>query len=1139
VNVRFLLGPAGSGKTWRCLEEARTELLRDPVGPPLLFLAPKQATFQIERQLLDDPALPGFTRLQVTSPARLAADTLEESGSELRLLSEEGRVMVLRSLLSRHHAALEVFRTTARLTGFARRLSVTLRDCRRYQLSPNKLRQRASEAESGLAGKLRDCALLLEHYERWLLDHGLHDPDALMDVATGIVRAWPTPAPDVNSTRIHRVWLDGFAEMTPQELTFLGVLLPHSARSTLAFCLPNTEVSERRGLDPWTLVAGTYASLLSRLQHQPGSEISVEHLSADPAHSRFAHSPMLAHLEENWNKPIPFPKQHAACRMQHAEVKGRFLPTSDLQASGIRKTSPLTTAHLPAPHTTADKQVSEIRIVACPHPEAEAIVAAREILDHVHAGGRFRETAILVRSLESYHAVVQRVLRRYEIPFFLDRRESVAHHPLAELTRYALRTLVYHWQHEDWFGALKTGLLPAGAEEVDLLENEALARGWEGARWLQALETADNPHLAQQLEAIRRRVLSPLTALQLALQNGPNASSPTGEVLSRGLLGFWQNLGVAEQLDSWANLAPIKSRYPAVHSAVWEQMQTWAENLALAFVDQQLGLHEWLPVVESGLSGLSVGVIPPALDQVLVGAVDRSRNPNLKQVIVLGVHEGGFPATPNPTGLLTEAEHRELESLGARVGTDSRLQLAHERYYGYISFTRPSSRLVITWSERDAEDRSLSPSPFISHLGRLFPELALERFADIGSPTDARHACELWCTALTSLCGDASGEESLHDLVCPKGSPARQRLDRLAAYQISPLLNETTAARLYGSVLRGSVSALEKFGSCPFQFFVAKGLRAEERKAFVADAREQGSFQHEILARFHQQLTSENRHWRDVALTEARQLVRRLAEETVQEYREGLFRSAPGAVFTARALTAALEDFVEVTVNWMNSYAFNPAAVELNFGLGPDSLPAWTLELDQDRSLEFRGKIDRIDIVRPCPDGDPLAAVLRALPAVARRLGYDRIEPVGVFYVTLRGNVPRQSHRRAALVEPEALRRAAYQHRGRYRVDTLPWLDAGAPDQPSGQFNYRFKRDGTPTANSKDLLSANELSGLLNHVEHLLRSMGERILGGDIRIDPYQHHQAKACDRCDYRSICRIDPYTHEFRKLRTSPTQE
>jgi len=1143
VHVHFLLGPAGSGKTWRCLEEARAELRRDPAGPPLLYLAPKQATFQIERQLLDDPGLPGFTRLQITSPDRLAADTLVESGSELRLLSEEGRVMVLRALLSQHHAALKVFRSTARLTGFARRLSVTIRDCRRYQLSPAKLRQGADEADPGLAGKLGDCALLLEHYEDWLLDHGLQDPDVLMDAATEVVRAWPTPRSDAGPTRIHRVWLDGFAEMTPQELAFLGALLPYSARSTLAFCLPNIPVSEQPGFNPWTLVAGAYASLVNRLQHQPGLQVSVEHFSADAAHSRFAHSPMLAHLEKHWSRPLPFRRQKAEGGGRNGTVDGRSAEVC----------TPLPT--------------SEIRIVACPHPEAEAIVAAREILDHVHAGGRFRETAVLVRSLGPYHAVLQRVLRRYEIPFFLDRRESVAHHPLAELTRYILRTLAYHWQHEDWFGALKTGLFPAGAEEVDLLENEALAHGWEGARWLQPLEIEDNPRLAQQLEAVRWRVLLPLSDLQRALANGPDSSSPTGEVLNRGLLEFWQNLGVAEQLESWSKLAAVNSRYPAVHAAVWEQMQAWVENLALAFSDQALSLREWLPVVESGLSGLTVGVIPPALDQVLVGAVDRSRNPNLKRVVVVGVHESGFPASPSRSGLLTEAEHRELESLGARLGTDSRLQLAHERYYGYIAFTRSSSSLVITWSERDSEDRSQLPSPFIAHLGRLFPELTLERFIDTGPLTDARHSCELWPAVLTSLRAGAVAGGSLAGLVCPAGGGMRQRLERLAAYQAAPSLSEDTAARLYGPVLRGSVSALEKFAACPFRFFVAQGLRAEERKIFVADAREQGSFQHEILARFHQQLTSEGRRWRDLTAAEARERIRRLAEETAQDYHEGLFRSAPGAAFTARALAAALEDFVAVTVDWMSSYAFNPATVELGFGLGPDSLPAWTLQLDHDRRLEFRGKIDRIDIVQPDPEACPLAvvldyksgqqlldallvengiqlqllaylAVVRTLPAIATSLGYRELGPAGVFYVTLRGNLPRESHRRAALADSEARRRAAYQHRGRYRIETLPWLDAGAPDQPSGQFHYRFNKDGRPDARSKDLLSTEALNGLLDSVEHHLRSMGERILSGDIRIDPYQHGQAKACDRCDYRSVCRIDPWTHEFRRLGANPDQ-
>ena len=61
------------------------------------------------------------------------------------------------------------------------------------------------------------------------------------------------------------------------------------------------------------------------------------------------------------------------------------------------------------------------------------------------------------------------------------------------------------------------------------------------------------------------------------------------------------------------------------------------------------------------------------------------------------------------------------------------------------------------------------------------------------------------------------------------------------------------------SSMRTSVSALEQFGACPFKFFVHAGLRAEERKLFEADAREQGSFQHEVLAEFHRQLRAENK----------------------------------------------------------------------------------------------------------------------------------------------------------------------------------------------------------------------------------------------------------------------------------------
>ena len=139
MQARFLLGPAGSGKTHRCLTEIRQELLASPERLPLLMLAPKQATFQLERQLLSDDSLPGYTRLQILSFERLSGYVMTKlNAPATAMLSEEGRVMVLRALL-RNRSELRIFRASAGLTGFARQLSVELRELQHHQLTPAKL----------------------------------------------------------------------------------------------------------------------------------------------------------------------------------------------------------------------------------------------------------------------------------------------------------------------------------------------------------------------------------------------------------------------------------------------------------------------------------------------------------------------------------------------------------------------------------------------------------------------------------------------------------------------------------------------------------------------------------------------------------------------------------------------------------------------------------------------------------------------------------------------------------------------------------------------------------------------------------------------------------------------------------------
>jgi ATP-dependent helicase/nuclease subunit B len=56
---------------------------------------------------------------------------------------------------------------------------------------------------------------------------------------------------------------------------------------------------------------------------------------------------------------------------------------------------------------------------------------------------------------------------------------------------------------------------------------------------------------------------------------------------------------------------------------------------------------------------------------------------------------------------------------------------------------------------------------------------------------------------------------------------------------------------------------------------------------------------------------------------------------------------------------------------------------------------------------------------------------------------------------------------------------------------------------------------------------------MLNGVETALKKMGRAIYDGVAKVDPYRKGNVTACEQCDYRSVCRIDPWTHRYRVLR------
>ena len=653
MQLTFILGPAGSGKTWRCISEIRDRLRGSQDGPPLIFLAPKQATFQLERLLLSNPSLPGYSRLHILSFERFASFLLAALNQPPPdVLGEDGVSMVLRAILLRHSHRLQTFHAAARMAGFATQLRHLLAEFHQHQISPEKLRAAAQRCHDSpaLQAKLDDLALLQELYAQWLNDHQLKDNASLVSRAAETLHAVAPPdqalawSATQHPPLIEGLWLDGFANITPHELDLLAAAAPLCAQLNLAFCLdlpasvpthptpPSNPlppaIDHTSWLSPWFVISQTFQRCHARLASLPHQPIPPTVVSLPRSHGRFSRNPALAQIEASWMTPTVTPN----------------LPPSDSSDAAV---SPFPNA---------------LRLIECPTPEAEAIAAARRILVHVRSGGRFRETAIIVRALDQHHALIRRVFARYNIPFFLDQREPIAHHPLIELIRYSLRCAALGCPNEDWFGWIKTGLLPIDVSQADQLQTEAVARGWEGLDWFNPLQAPSSPLVLEWAEPLRQQLIAPILTfiatlnphpvsfenLLLQISTPPVSVTPPplpDRIPGSALVDAWQqlltNLDVESMLRHWSDLTTTSSppSTNSVHLTALNELRSWLHHFDLAFANESLPPREWLPIIEIGLASLSAGVIPPVIDQVLVGAVDRSRNPDLKIAILLGMNE--------------------------------------------------------------------------------------------------------------------------------------------------------------------------------------------------------------------------------------------------------------------------------------------------------------------------------------------------------------------------------------------------------------------------------------------------------------------------------------------------------------------
>jgi ATP-dependent helicase/nuclease subunit B len=193
MAVQFIIGRAGSGKTRYCFDKIVDRCRTDPLGPPIYWLLPKQATFQAERQLVCQSGLPGLCRASVFSFSQLGDLITQQCGGiAIPETSAAGRHMILGHLLRTNQDDLRFFRSVARQPGLAAELDSAFSELERYGTSAEDLlsaREDVNERDP-LSAKFHDLRLLYGKYSEYLGQDRLDQHRRLAQVID-CIRDWP------------------------------------------------------------------------------------------------------------------------------------------------------------------------------------------------------------------------------------------------------------------------------------------------------------------------------------------------------------------------------------------------------------------------------------------------------------------------------------------------------------------------------------------------------------------------------------------------------------------------------------------------------------------------------------------------------------------------------------------------------------------------------------------------------------------------------------------------------------------------------------------------------------------------------------------------------------------------------------
>ncbi|MBR1628015.1 MAG: exodeoxyribonuclease V subunit gamma, partial [Lachnospiraceae bacterium] len=687
MSLQFIIGPAGSGKSHVLFSEVVEHAASHPEQTHLV-LVPDQFTMQAQRKLVSLSPKRGILNIEALSFERLAYRIFEELGTDTsNVLEDTGKSLLLRKITNDLKEELVALSSGIDKAGFIDELKSLFSEFAQYAISPEDLGHFLHAPNMGKAfyQRISDIQKIYTAYEAALQDNYITTEQILTllsDVAD-------------KSLFLKNAYMafDGYTGFTPVQKKLFLKMLCLADKIRVSITMDPSPERDGKGMAGLFHMSREFQSGMRRLADEAQVPVEAAIILSSTGGRRFVKNGCLAHLEANLFRRNPV----------EMDEKTRLL--------------------------AAD----EVRLFATDRGRDELVLAASEIRRRIQENPdlRFRDFAVLCADIEEYRYTIEEVFGAYEIPVFVDAKDVALRSSFVETVAAIVHLFVADFSYEAVMRLLKGGFLPIETEEIDLLDNYLLATGLRGKGRLGRVFDRQADGISAEdmvrLNETRLMLMDPF------LEEGLFLSSDTMEGYVRCLYGRIVELDCEAQL--WKEADRLEEQGDSESASrtlqVYPKVMDLFDKMVRLMGSVEVSLEEFESILLEGLSAIKIGVIPPSLDSVTFGDMERTRVSEIDTLFLIGMSDGRIPGHLEDGGLLLQSERERLiEDYRIELAPTARERAFRQRFYLYLALCRPARSLILSYSKTPEDGVSMGECYLFPMIRELFCGISVQEISE-------------------------------------------------------------------------------------------------------------------------------------------------------------------------------------------------------------------------------------------------------------------------------------------------------------------------------------------------------------------------------------------------------------------------